>query len=191
MHLLLKCAQSQAWGQTLHTNIFKWQIKLHKHLERWWVQAFLLNGMLPFCIKICNRRLRRKYQSNYFKKQKEQRLVSKQTKKQRTPQTNHVKKINTTFINELTPPQTTSYSIVHSAEQWVEMSKSTIVEIDFGPMVIVRKWVAWQQFHSLIHITTHIMVFRWFFSLLSIFFLFISRGRLIHENVFSASFYSY
>jgi hypothetical protein len=61
------------------------------------------------------------------------------TFKTNTPNTNHVKKVNTTSTNELTPPQTTSCSIVHSTQQWVEVSKSTIVEIDFGPMVIAKE----------------------------------------------------
>lgn len=65
-----------------------------------------------------------------------------------------------------------SYSTVHSTQQWMEMSKSITLEIDFGPMVITRKQVTWQQFHSLIHLTTHFMVtWWWFFSPFSFFFL--------------------
>jgi hypothetical protein len=37
-----------------------------------------------------------------------------------------------------------SYSIVHSTQQWMEMPKSTTLEIDFGTMVIIRKWVTWE-----------------------------------------------
>jgi hypothetical protein len=32
-------------------------------------------------------------------------------------------------------------------QQWVEILKSTMVEIDISPVVIVRKWVVWKQFH--------------------------------------------
>ncbi len=61
---------------------------------------------------------------------------------------------------------------MHSTQQWMEMPKSTTLEIDFGPMVIIRKWVMWQQFHSLIHLTTlFVVTWWWFFSPFSFFFL--------------------
>jgi hypothetical protein len=37
-----------------------------------------------------------------------------------------------------------SYSNVYSTQQWVEIPKSTIVEIDFALVVIARKWIVWQ-----------------------------------------------
>jgi hypothetical protein len=39
----------------------------------------------------------------------------------------------------LTLLEIASYSTMHSTQQWMEMSKSTTLEIDFGPMVIIRK----------------------------------------------------
>jgi hypothetical protein len=36
--------------------------------------------------------------------------------------------------------------------------KSIIVEIKFALIMIIKKQVAWQEFHSLIHSTTHLMV---------------------------------
>jgi hypothetical protein len=36
---------------------------------------------------------------------------------------------------------------MYSTQQWVEILKSIAVEIDFALVVIVKKWVAWQQFH--------------------------------------------
>jgi gamma-glutamyltranspeptidase len=85
-----------------------------------------------------------------LKRLKKQILFLKQRKKQHTSKINHVKKANTTSTNEFTPLETTFYSIVHSTQQWVEVTKSIKVEIEFGPMDIARKLVEWQQFHSLI-----------------------------------------
>jgi hypothetical protein len=71
---------------------------------------------------------------------------------------------------------------MHSTQQWMEMPKSTTLEIDFGPMVIIRKWIVWHQFHSLIHLTTHFMLLGGdFFLHFLFFFLWLShKSHVLH-----------
>jgi hypothetical protein len=40
-----------------------------------------------------------------------------------------------------------TYSTLYSTQQWVEISKSTTMKIDFTIVVVVKKWVVWKQFH--------------------------------------------